>query len=170
MEEQLDQWWLLWYSKVFSSLFPFNKWKLEQENLKEGDVCLIKYKEEIGKPDYMLCKVNEVDVHTRDLVRTDRVLMRPKDSRKQSLPYKSKALVTLEVPIQRLVLICPAEQFRKGLDNTTPPLQAAHALNSVLSISYLSTLMMPPFRTLCRASRRTPLYFPRSSILRHLYL
>ena len=63
--------------------------------------------------------------------------MRPRDSREQSLPYKSKALVTLEVPIQRLVLFCPAEQVRNELDNTTPPLQAAHALNSVLSISYL---------------------------------
>ena len=137
MEELLNQWWHLWYSQVFSSLFPFNKWKVEQENLMEGDVCLKKYDKKVGMADYRLCKVNEVDMDIKGLVRNVMVLMRPTDSREKSFPYKSKVLVTLEVSIQRLVLICPVEQVRNEWDNTTPPLQAAHALNAVLSISYL---------------------------------
>ena len=137
MEELLNQWWHLWYSQVFSLLFPFNKWKVEQENLKEGDVCLVKYDKKVGMADYRLCKVNEVDMDIKGLVRNVMVLMRPTDSREKSFPYKSKVLVTLEVSIQRLVLICPVEQVWNELDNTTPPLQAAHALNSVFSISYL---------------------------------
>ena len=43
MNRILTQWWDQWYAQVFSSLFPYNKWKEEKENLEPGDVCLLKY-------------------------------------------------------------------------------------------------------------------------------
>ena len=116
MEELLNQWWQLWYSQVFSSLFPLNKWKEQQKNLKAGDVCLVKYDRKVGKADYRLCRVKDVDLDSKGLVRTVRVLMRPRDRREASLPYKSKNMITLELPVQRLVLISSAEEAEKELD------------------------------------------------------
>ena len=43
------------------------------------------------------------------LVRTVRVGMRPRDAREPNLPYKSKILFEVEMPIQRLCLIVPVE-------------------------------------------------------------
>ena len=43
------------------------------------------------------------------LVRTVRVGMRPCDAREPNLPYKSKNLFEVEMPIQRLCLIVPVE-------------------------------------------------------------
>ena len=61
MEELLSLWWSMWYAQVFDSLFPFNKWKEEKRNLEIGDVCLVKYDQKVGRADYRLCKVGEVD-------------------------------------------------------------------------------------------------------------
>ena len=52
MEEVVGAWWNEWYSQVFSSLVPYNKWKDEKPNLKVGDVCLVKYDHKVGKADY----------------------------------------------------------------------------------------------------------------------
>ena len=115
MEELMNQWWQLWYSQVFSSLFPLNKWKEQQKNLKAGDVCLVKYDRKVGKADYRLCRVKDVDHDAKGLVRTVRVLMRPRDKREKALPYKSKNMITLELPVQRLVMICSAEVVEKEI-------------------------------------------------------
>ena len=115
MEELMNQWWQLWYSQVFSSLFPLNKWKEQHKNLKAGDVCLVKYDRKVGKADYRLCRVKDVDHDTKGLVRTVRVLMRPRDKREKTLPYKSKNMITLELPVQRLVMICSAEEVEKEI-------------------------------------------------------
>ena len=40
MEEVVGAWWNEWFSQVFSSLVPYNKWKKEKTNLEVGDVCL----------------------------------------------------------------------------------------------------------------------------------
>ena len=118
----LTEWWNLWYSQVFSSLFPYPKWKKECRNVKPGDVCLVKYESKVGKADYRLSKVKEVEIDAKGLVRTAWVLMRPRDSREKTLPYCSKNLTTMKVGIQRLVLICPAEMVEeelKGEEATT---------------------------------------------------
>ena len=92
MEEVVGAWWNEWYSQVFSSLVPYKKWKDEKPNLKVGDVCLVKYDHKVGKADYRICKVQEVETDNKGLVRTVTVGMRPRDSREKSLPYKSKKL------------------------------------------------------------------------------
>ena len=97
------------------------------------------------------------------------VLMRFRESREQSLPYKSKVLVILEESIQRLVLIRPGEQVKNELDNITPPLQAAHALNSVLNISYFPHPDGASLSYTKQDTSESSALFPRSLILMHLY-
>jgi len=70
----------------------------------------------VGKADYRICKVQEVEVDNKGLVRTVTVGMRPRDSREKSLPYKSKKLKALRLAVQRLILICPAVEAKKLLD------------------------------------------------------
>ena len=91
-------------SSVFSA--SYNNWKKEDPNLKIGDVCLARYEHKLGKADFRICKVE------KDLVRTVMVDMRPRDSREKSLPYKSKKMRTMKLAVQRLVLICPAQEAK----------------------------------------------------------
>ena len=115
MEEVLVAWWNQWFSQVFSSLVPYQKWKKEASNLAIGDICLVKYEHKVGKSDYRICKVVEVEEDTKGLVRTVTIAMRPRDSREKSLPYKSKKLKNLRLAVQRLVLICPAKEAEEIL-------------------------------------------------------
>ena len=39
-DKVLAEWWDLWYAQVFSSLFPYPKWKKECKNFKPGDATL----------------------------------------------------------------------------------------------------------------------------------
>ena len=110
LEEVVGAWWNQWYSQVFSSLVPYKKWKKEMANLAIGDICLVKYDHKVGKSDYRICKVVEVEEDAKGLVRTVTIAMRPRDSREKSLPYKSKKLKNLRLAVQRLVLICPAKE------------------------------------------------------------
>ena len=116
-DKVLAEWWDLWYSQVFSSLFPYSKWKKECKNVKPGDVCLVQYEKKVGKADYRISKVDRVETDDKGLVRTAWVLMRPRDSREKSLPYRSKKLIPMKVGIQRLVLLCPAEMVEDELGN-----------------------------------------------------
>ena len=81
MEGVLDLWWRMWYSQVFSSLVPFKKWKNIEENVKVNDICLVKYENKVTRADYRLCKVVETEKDEKDLVRTVRVAMRPKNAK-----------------------------------------------------------------------------------------
>ena len=116
MEEVVGAWWNEWYSQVFSSLVPYNKWKKEKTNLEVGDVCLVKYDHKVGKADYRICRVEEVEKDAKGLVRTVTVGMRLRDSREKTLPYKSKKLKSLRLAIQRLILICSAKEVNELLE------------------------------------------------------
>ena len=110
IEEISSVWWDMWFHQAFDSLFPLPKWKERMPNLGPGDVCLLKYDRKVGKGDFRLCKVDQVHPDSKGLVRTVTVLFRPLSSREKSLPYKSKELSQMKVGINRLVLICPAQQ------------------------------------------------------------
>ena len=64
--------------------------------------------------------MDRVETDDKGLVRTAWVLMRPRDSREKSLPYRSKKLIPMKVGIQRLVLICPAEMAEDELGRVDP--------------------------------------------------
>ena len=59
-------------------------------------------------------RVLETKVDTKGLVRTCIIGVRPRDSRESSLPYKVKDLLRMTVPVQRLCVISPAEQWQNS--------------------------------------------------------
>ena len=111
IDEVISLWWEMWYHQAFDSLFPLPKWKEQMPNLKSGDICMIKYERKVGKGDYRLCRVAEVHPDKKGLVRTVTVAFRPISSKEKSLPYLPKDLTKMKVGINRLVLICPAEDI-----------------------------------------------------------
>ena len=78
-ENLLQTWWSLWSRQVFSNLIPYNSLKESRrhENLREGDICLLKF-EGKTKADYCLCKVVEIKPGEDGFVRTARVATRPR--------------------------------------------------------------------------------------------
>ena len=92
MEEVLVAWWNHWFSQVFSSLVHYQKWKRELSNLAIGDICLVKYDHKVGKSDYRICKVVEVEGDAKGLVRTVKIAMRPRDSREKIIAEREKII------------------------------------------------------------------------------
>ena len=92
MDFVFAEWWQLWMKDVLTGLFPYKKWKAEQYNLREGDICYLMFDSKLGAPTYRLCKVTQVFPDSQNLVRTVEVALRPRDSREKSLPYVHKDL------------------------------------------------------------------------------
>ena len=109
LDVQFGLWWKRWFNQVFDSLLPIHHWLDRKKNLSPGDVVLVKYEAKYGKPSYRLAKILVTKKDSDGLVRTVRVGMRPRDAREPNLPYKSKNLFEVEMPIQRLCLIVPVE-------------------------------------------------------------
>ena len=112
LSELETAWWRQFHCQAFSSLLPFHGYKESKRhnNLRVGDVCLLKYENKI-KADYRYCRVESVFPDDQGVVRTVNVKMRPRDNRDKALPYKAKAPVVMNVGVQRLVLIVPAEDI-----------------------------------------------------------
>ena len=105
MENLFQLWWQSWFVNVFDSLVPYPKWRKQHKNLEVGDICLVKYQGKIPPAEFRLCRVTKVMQDSYGLVRTVEISMRPRNIRESGLPYKSKQLITMTVPVQRLVLI-----------------------------------------------------------------
>lgn len=112
LSELETAWWRQFHCQAFSSFLPFHGYKESKRhnNLRVGDVCLLKYENKI-KADYKYCRVESVFPDDQGVVRTVNVKMRPRDNRDKALPYKAKAPVVMNVGVQRLVLIVPAEDI-----------------------------------------------------------
>ena len=110
--------------EVFDSLAVYKKWKQEQKNLVVGDICFLMTKNNLGSPAYRLCRVVECFPDAKELVRSVKVEMRPRDSRDVGLPYVSKGLLTQIVSIQRLVLVLPLAEQRSSQDVTVNTVEA----------------------------------------------
>ena len=109
LEVQFRAWWKKWYQEVFDGLVPYPKWKVPKTNLKEGDICLLKFPNKVATAQFRLCRISKCYPDQHGLVRTVDVIVRPRDKREGLLPYKPKQPLTMTVPIQRLVLIHPAD-------------------------------------------------------------
>ena len=101
-------WWQMWYTQCFNSLFPFPKWRHAMQNLKVGDIVLFGSDNKVGKGDYRLARVCDVNLDDDGLARDVIVEYRPRRGAK-GLPYTTKNLEKKKLPIQRLVLIQPVE-------------------------------------------------------------
>ena len=110
MNNMFDAWWEAWFRDVFDSLLPYPKWRQSHTNLQVGDICVIKYAQKVGLGDFRLCRVIGVEKDDHNLVRTVKIAMRPRNVREKILPYKSKQLVEMTVPVQRLILVNSAAE------------------------------------------------------------
>ena len=77
-----------------------------------------------------------METDTKGLVGMVEVSMRPRDAIERTLPYKSKALKNLRLAVQRLVLICPADNTWKILKNTkTMPSTRSRSTTMTMSMA-----------------------------------
>ena len=116
VDHLLDTWWSLWRQQGFASLLPYNKIKDGKRhiNLQEGDVCLLQYENKV-KNTYRLCRVIAVKKSEDGLVRTVTVAYKARRSGKL-LSHVSSPLTTMDVAIQRLVLLVPREKAADGVE------------------------------------------------------
>ena len=96
----VDNWWKVWYETVFPHLVPSYKWLQRHRSIKVGDVCLIRYKNEV-RATYRLGCVENIKQGEDGLVRT--VNLRYK------LPGEKK-FRTVDRPVQGVSVIVPVEE------------------------------------------------------------
>ena len=90
---------------------PFRRWKTEHRSLKVNDVVLVLYDKKIGKGDYKLGRIIAAHPDSHGVVRTVTVGLRLRGKDKDtSLTYVPKALDELRLGVQRVAVICPAEE------------------------------------------------------------
>ena len=100
LQNMVEDWWKRWYEGVLPSLVTSYKWHRRHRNVQEGDVCLIKYKNEL-KGTYKLGRVISVKKGADGLVRTVR------------LAYKNaneKCMREVDRPIHGIAVIVPVEE------------------------------------------------------------
>lgn len=108
LQSLVAEWWSEWYATAFPYLVPNYKWLQRHRNVKIGDVCLVRYKNEIQST-YRLARVQDVRVGEDGLVRT--VLL------KYKLPGE-KTFRTVDRAVQGISVIVPVEE--QGSDDARP--------------------------------------------------
>ena len=110
----VSDWWKRWYDKVLPTLVPSYKWLQRHRNVKVGDICLIKYANEL-KGRYRLGKVQSVKKGTDGLVRT------------VNLVYKNlgeKVFREVDRPVHGIAVIVPIEEQSYNVNSTLDPTAA----------------------------------------------
>ena len=110
MREIEQLWWDQWVVQALPHLVPFKKWKTEHRDVQPRDIVLVLYENKVSKGDFGLARVLRVQKDSHGRVRTVVVGMRGKDRAERLLPYVPKPLQELRIGIQRLAVICPAEE------------------------------------------------------------
>ena len=99
------QWWQRYMIDVFDSLVPYRKWQKSHPNLEVGDLCYLKYDQQLGPDVVRLCIVTQVFPDANGLVRTVEVAYRATDVREKGIKLTIKELTKVTVPVQRLYLV-----------------------------------------------------------------
>ena len=97
-------WWNRWIQDVLPTLVPCKRWKNRVQNIKPGDIVMMKYPGQISD-DYRLARVIEVYPDHKGLVRTVKVGFRRRDKREKPEVYWKKKLSEEIVAVQRLALL-----------------------------------------------------------------
>ena len=100
LQSLVDSWWKTWYETVFPSLVPSYKWLQRHRCVKVGDVCLIRYNNEV-RATYRLGCVENVKRGEDGLVRTINL--------RYKLPGEKK-FRTVDRPVQGVSVIVPVEE------------------------------------------------------------
>jgi transposase InsO family protein len=70
IQDLVTKWWESWYQQAFPQLVPSYKWLQRHRNVRVGDVCLIRYRNDV-RATYRLGRVQEVKVGSDGLVRSE---------------------------------------------------------------------------------------------------
>ena len=100
LQTLVGEWWKKWYESVLPTLVPSYKWLQRHRNVRVGDICLTKYKNEL-KGNYRLGKVKSVKKGSDTLVRT------------VTLIYKNpteKTFREVDRPVHGIAVIVPIEE------------------------------------------------------------
>ena len=89
-------------------LVPYRRWKSEHRSLRVNDIVLVLYEKKVSKGTYKLGRITDVHPDAHGRVRTVTVGMRGKDA-SSNATYVPKALEKHRLGIQRIPVICPAE-------------------------------------------------------------
>ena len=114
VEDLVSQWWHQYMAQNFSSLVPRQKWFHGQRNMQVGDVVLLQYTGKCKPATYRLAVVVQITVDTDGLVRTVIVeysLLDEVDPL-EKLKFTGITKKKLEVPLTRLVIILPVEEYQ----------------------------------------------------------
>ena len=111
LQSLVSSWWKTWYQTVFPSLVPSYKWLQRHRNLRIGDICLIRYRNDI-RATYRLGRVTETKKGDDGLVRT--IVLQYK------LPNE-KVFRTVDRPIQGVAVIVPVEEQEGSQMNPDAP-------------------------------------------------
>ena len=96
----VNDWWRRWYENVLPSLVPSYKWHHQHRNVQVGDICLIKYENEI-RAHYKLGRVIGVKVSADGLVRMVTLTYRNPNEKQNR---------EVDRPIQGIAVIVPIEE------------------------------------------------------------
>ena len=95
------EWWDRWIRVVLPTLFSYKKWKVKKENMKVGELVMLRYPKQF-KDDYCLAKVTQIHPDSDGLVRKVTVDYRKKNPREPADVYRSRPLISEQVAIHRL--------------------------------------------------------------------
>ena len=100
LQQLVNSWWNRWYQTVLPSLVPCYKWLNRHRNVQVGDVCLIRYKNDV-RSTYRLGQVVKTKPGSDGLVR--KVVL------KYKLPNE-KTFRLVDRPIHGIAVIVPIEE------------------------------------------------------------
>ena len=116
--QELEQmWWNQWVVQALPHLVPYRRWKTEHRSLRINDIVLVLYEKKVSKGTYKLGRIIDVHPDAHGRVRTVTVGMRGKDASSDAT-YVPKALEKHRLGIQRIAVICPAEDQDLDAEDT----------------------------------------------------
>ena len=140
VEENFTNWWKIWFNQVWESLIPVKKWREKEKNLQVGDIVLLQYSSKFSKPSYRYGKVIKTITDEKGLVRDVMVATRSRRRKEQPGQYIPGPMDHQLVPVRRLVLLLPKEEY----DNLPGEAPGLHLCEEALVVPGDHLLSPPP--------------------------
>ena len=113
----VDGFWRKWSRDFFPSLIVRQKWHTAQRNVKVGDVVLIKDSNQV-RGNWKLGKVSEANPGDDGKVRKVEVQYKNPKPGEPVNQYHGQGYVTVQQPVQRLVVLIPADEETEEILNS----------------------------------------------------
>ena len=109
IEQFVQIWWQRWSNISFHLLGVRQKWKSSKRNLMRDEIVLLKNEKKLGKDNFRLARVIEVEEDEEGHVRS--VLIGHRNRRKRRSDEAGSPLETVRTAVKRLVVIQAAEKL-----------------------------------------------------------